>query len=130
MALRKEYGHHFERVSKSYPIKVGKFEASKEFDKLTKGMSDADVGEFTEELVMHIERRKKEDVKWLPNREGNTFIPHLCRFLKHRRFEDEYQKARRHPSSYIKPEPDEPRYTADPEVALRALEAAKRAVRH
>ena len=88
MGLKREYDYGFERVWKSYPRHEGKAEAAREFEKLA--LSDEEV----DELVAHVEKRKREDSQWLPNAKGNTFVPHLCRFLKHRRFEDDYKRIR------------------------------------
>jgi hypothetical protein len=120
MALNQKYPEGFERFWREYPLKVNKGSAFKAWEKLKLSSEDVD------ELVLHLHKRKKDDAKWL---EGK-FIPHASSFLNGHRWEDEYQKARHHPTHYIKPEPDEPMYAADPEVALRALEAAKRAVSH
>ena len=88
MGLNRTYDYNFERVWKVYPRHEGKPEAEREFLKL--GLTSED----TDELIAHIDKRKREDVQWVPNERGNTFVPHLCRFLKHRRFEDDYKRIR------------------------------------
>jgi hypothetical protein len=103
MGLAKAYDKDFEYFFWSvYPKRVAKPQAEKEFMKLN----------FTDdqkrELREHIEKRKRRDKKWLPNKQGQTFIVDPERFLKHRRFEDEYESvsvyAAREKASEAEPE--------------------------
>lgn len=86
MGLNIDYGYDFERFWKSYPRKVNKGQAYKAFQKLKLSTKDVD------ELVMHLERRKKDDAKWV---EGK-FIPHAASFLNGHRWLDDYEKVKRH----------------------------------
>lgn len=92
MSLRKPYDQNFEFFFWSvYPKRTCKAEAEREFLRL----------KFTQEqmaeLKDHIEVRKKFDRRWLPNEKGSVFIPEPHRFLKNRRFEDDYERIYRKP---------------------------------
>lgn len=110
MALAKQYDQNFELFFWGvYPKKVGKAQAEKEFLKL------ALTEDQMRELREHIELRKRKDVKWLPNKNGQTFIVDPERFLKHRRFEDDYEVARnvRVPAKFVHEEEREAERTAE-----------------
>lgn len=90
MALTKEYDANFEYYFWSlYPKKVGKAAAEREWLKLK--LSEDEMREMRE----HLEIRLRTDRRWLPSKDGKTFIVDPERFLKHRRFEDVYEKASR-----------------------------------
>lgn len=90
MALTKRYDANFEYYFWTlYPKKVGKAQAEKEWLKL--GLTEEEMREMRE----HLEIRVRCDKRWLPNKEGKTFIVDPERFLKYRRFEDQYEKAAR-----------------------------------
>jgi hypothetical protein len=91
MGLHRKYCDQFERFWYVFPRKENKPQAEKEFLKLK--LTEVEV----DELIRHIETRKRNDRQWVPNEKGNTFIPYAERFLKHRRFEDEYEKIRSAP---------------------------------
>ena len=107
-----------------YPKKIGKLEAYKEWQKLK--LTDDE----KRDLKDHIEQRKRFDKRWLPNREGNVFIPDPCRFLKHRRFEDEYERVKTAPA---RPKPQEevyvPSWKAQGFASPEAYEAHREANR-
>jgi len=118
MGLKQEYSHDFERFWREYPRKVNKGAAWKAWQRLKLSSEDVD------ELVLHLERRKREDAKWI---EGK-FIPHAASFLNGQRWEDEYERVRQHwtqRQATPEPEPEEPRY-ASPETVQRELEKLKR----
>lgn len=120
MALAKTYDRNFEFFFWGpYPKKVGKPAAEKEFLKL--GFTEDQMRELRE----HIELRKRTDKKWLPNEKGVTFIVDPERFLKHRRFEDEYERVRAAPvvkRNYdVEPEPEK-QGTRTEAVARKAFE--------
>lgn len=114
----RDYGPKFEAFWKAYPRKVNKGAAFKAFEKLKLSSDEVD------ELVWHIERRKRDDAKWI---EGK-FIPHAASFLNGHRWLDDYEKVRQHwtqrQPQQSEPEP-EPRY-ASPETVQRELEKLKR----
>jgi len=83
MPLKQTYSYEFERFWKSYPRKVNKGQAWKAFEKMKFTALDVD------ELVAHLEERKKFDAKWL---EGK-FVPHAASFINGHRWEDEYQRV-------------------------------------
>lgn len=84
MGLKQDYGYDFERFWKVYPVKVNKGTAFKAFQKLKLSSEDVD------ELIAHLEERKKKDAKWV---EGK-YVPHCATFLNGHRWEDEYQKTK------------------------------------
>jgi len=88
MGLNFDYGNLFERIWKSYPIKVGKMAGYKAFQKLN----------LTEEEVVlltnHVEIRKREDIKWIGDGRDQRFVPHLATFLNQARWLDEYEKIK------------------------------------
>jgi len=78
------YPYDFQRLWSAYPLKVGKGAALRAFEKLKPDSEDVD------ELILHLEERKKYDAKWV---EGK-YIPHLSSWLNGHRWEDEYQRVR------------------------------------
>jgi len=86
MALKIDYGYDFERFWREYPKKVGKGDAHRAFKQLK--LSTEDVNE----LVLHLERRKREDAKWI---EGK-YIPNPGTFLRQHRWEDDYPRVCQH----------------------------------
>ena len=96
MALTKEYDANFEYYFWSlYPKKVGKAAAEREWLKLK--LSEDEMREMRE----HLEIRLRTDRRWLPSKDGKTFIVDPERFLKYRRFEDQYEKAARSISARV-----------------------------
>jgi hypothetical protein len=96
MGLRFEYPQEFERLWKAHPVGVKKpaFDAWKKL-KLT--------ADENAELLTHLQRRHKADVKWI---EGK-YVPHLSTFLTQRRWEDEYKTQRGGPMRETRPLPAE-----------------------
>ena len=92
MTYSPDFEYYFWSV---YPKKIGKAQAAKEWDKL------APDDDLKRQIREHIEARKRFDKRWLPNKEGNTFIVDPERFLKHRRFEDEYERVRTAPARAV-----------------------------
>lgn len=84
MGLTQEYGYDFERFWREYPKKVGKGDAYRAFKQLKLSTEDVD------ELVLHLVKRKKEDVKWIEGR----YVPNPATFLRQHRWEDAYQRAK------------------------------------
>ena len=82
MGLRFEYPADFEEIWKRHPVGVKKlgYDAWRKL-KLTPAENV--------ELCEYLERRHRDDVKWL---EG-TFVPHLSSFLNGRRWEDDYKRV-------------------------------------
>ena len=85
MSLKFSYPSDFEKLWRAYPNNASKYQAFKAFEKLKLEQSDVD------ELVMHVTTRAKKDVKWLGDKNGKKFIPHLSTFLNGRRWEDYYE---------------------------------------
>lgn len=116
MPLRNNYTADFERFWAAYPRqgKVSKGAAFKAFEKLKLTSEEVD------ELVLYLERRKRDDVKWV---EGK-YIPHATSFLNQHRWEDEYQRIRQHWTQREKPQqakPEEVVRRADPADVRRML---------
>lgn len=120
MGLRFDYPYQFERLWRVYPLKVQKLPAFKAFEKLK--LSDPEV----DELILHVEERKRCDLQWLKDGKGRSFIPHLATFLNQRRWEDEYRRTRRHPAAARAAEtsaPTEPGRRLSPDEVRAQLSA-------
>lgn len=83
MTLKFHYPPEFERLWKAHPVGVKK----PAYDAWKKLRLTADE---TLELVAHLDRRHREDAKWI---EGK-YVPHLATFLNQRRWEDDYKTVR------------------------------------
>ncbi len=127
MGLAREYDPDFIYFFwNPYPKKVGKDASEKEFLKLKFDLAQKN------ELRDHIEERKRHDKKWVPNEKGVTFIVDPERFLKHRRFEDDYERVAKTSAKekrYYDVEPPAEEYApANPEVAREHLRLAREAL--
>ena len=112
MSLDHKYNDEFSRIWYVYPRKDGKALAERKF--LSMKFTEHDV----DELVKHIDKRKRGDPKWLPNKKGDTFIPHLSTFLNGRRWEDVWEPTTYHQRYYDVP--DKPETPIDRAKADRA----------
>lgn len=123
------YTVEFEEFWSIYPKRVGKLQAFREWEKLKLNPTERAV------ITKHLERRVKDDVKWIPNEKGKTFIVDPERFLKYRRWEDEYERVRTKPvleKRYYdveQPEQAQGRRASDEQVR-NALADIKRALLH
>ena len=122
MSLRFEYPYDFERLWRHYPNQAGKFPAYKAFQKLKLSADDVDT------LVAHVEKRCKEDLKWIGDHNGKKYIPMMATFLNQHRWEDDYPRAKKHWSQIIKEEAveDLPIKRADPEHVQQMMRDLKR----
>lgn len=115
MTLQIDYGPAFERFWRAYPKKVAKGDAYKAFQKLKLGEDEVD------ELVIHLERRKKEDVNWIEGR----YVPHAGTFLRQHRWLDEYKKVRQQSPSHAPVEESRTMTDEEWERSRRRLEQIK-----
>ena len=116
MGLKFDYPRDFERIWQEHAVGVKKaaFDAWKK---------QAFTPEENNELIIHLKRRHKDDRKWV---EGK-YVPHLASFINGRRWEDNYERAKKHWTQIEReraPEPvrDEPR--PDPERVRAMLKQA------
>jgi hypothetical protein len=84
MGLRFDYPDQFMAIWQAHPVGVKKlgYDAWKKL-KLT--------ADENAELVEYLVNRHRDDAKWLQG----TYVPHLSTFLNSRRWEDEYERARK-----------------------------------
>jgi hypothetical protein len=122
MGLKFEYPRDFDRIWSEHPVGVKKAA----FDAWTKQKFTPDENA---ELIMYLRRRHKDDRKWV---EGK-YIPHLATFLNQRRWEDDYEKVKKHWTQARREEQvaaEERGPRPDPEQVRQMLAQAFRTVTH
>ena len=113
---RFNYPEAFERIWSIHPVGVKK--AGFEAWKRAKFSDDEN-----QELEEYLAKRHRDDAKWC---EG-TFVPHLSTFLNGRRWEDQYQRVKRHHAHRdFEPTPAPFSDPSNPEAARAAFEELKK----
>ena len=112
MGLKFEYPREFERVWNEHPVGVKKaaFDAWKK-QKFT--------AEENDELILYLHRRHKDDRKWVERK----YVPHLASFLNQRRWEDDYERVKKHWTQARREEAPQPTHQGEriPPERLRQM---------